>query len=255
MNVLLVDDEYLALSLLGTYLGQLQPADEWRVVGQFQQPLQALDFLSREAVDILFLDVQMPRLSGTELLRALPPGAIRPIVVFTTAYDQYAVEAFGLDAVDYLPKPFSFPRFLQAAQKARAAVLARNARTEAAASVMPVAVMAASAAPPTAEAYLSIRAGGQYRRILFEHILFVEGWSEYVRIHTAQGVITVNERLKNVEAQLAPARFLRVHKSFIVAMAHVESLEGSELHIAAHRIPISRVHRDEALARLFNVGG
>lgn len=246
MNVLLVDDEYLALTLLETYLGQLQPPDDWRVVGKFQQPLQALEFMSRETVDILFLDVQMPRLSGTDLLRALPPGVTRPIVVFTTAYDQYAVEAFGLDAVDYLPKPFSFPRFLQAAQKARSAALARTPRDQAA--------LAATTPALPGTGFLSVRAGGQYRRVLFEQILFVEGWNEYVRIHTPQQVITVNERLKNVEAQLPVEQFLRVHKSFIVAMARVESLEGNELHIAAHRIPISRVHREQVLAMLFNVG-
>jgi DNA-binding LytR/AlgR family response regulator len=175
-------------------------------------------------------------------LRALPPSVVRPAVIFTTAYDQYAVEAFGLDAVDYLPKPFSFPRFLQAAQKARAAVLARQTAVAA----------PAAAAPNTADAaFLSIRTGGQYRRVLFDQILFFEGWNEYVRIHTEQGLVTVYDRLKNIEAQLPTDRFLRVHKSFIVAMARVESLENNELHLAAHRVPISRVHREQVIAMLF----
>ncbi|MBC8085238.1 MAG: response regulator, partial [Hymenobacter sp.] len=113
IRTLLVDDEYLALNLLEGYLRQL---DDIEVVAKIRQPLQALELLGRESVDLLFLDIQMPRLTGLDLLKSL---SRRPVTIFTTAYSEFAVEAYGLDAVDYLPKPYSFERLLQALNKAR----------------------------------------------------------------------------------------------------------------------------------------
>ncbi len=234
LRVLLVDDEHLALTVLETFLRQLDDPD-LEVVGRFQQPLQALELMGREPVDLLFLDVQMPRLNGMELLRGLQP---RPLTIFTTAYSEYAVEAFGLDAVDYLPKPFGFPRFVQAMSKARAAWRARASAGAAAPS---------DAAPD----FLTVKADGRYSRVPFADLLFVEGWQEYARLHTTHGVVTVLERLKNLEAQLPPDRFMRVHKSFIVAIGKVEALEGNELKLGARRIPISRSSRETVLARVF----
>lgn len=237
IRTLLVDDEFLALRLLEGFLKQL-PGNDLEIVGTFQQPLQAFELLSREPVDLLFLDVQMPQLSGTDLLRALP---IKPVTIFTTAYHEHAVEAFGLDAVDYLPKPFSFPRLVQAVNKARATLRAR---------------LAEAPTPPAAAApaFLTVKSDGKYTRLPVDQILFVEGWQEYVRIHTTQGIFTQLDRLKNLEAALPTAQFMRVHKSYLVAVGKVQSLSGNELAIGPHRIPISRSSREQVLATIFRAG-
>ena len=240
LRVLLVDDEHLALTVLSTLLGQLDDEDV-EIVGQFQQPLKALEFMGREPVDLLFLDVQMPRLSGMELLRSLNP---RPLTIFTTAYSEYAVEAFGLDAVDYLPKPFGFPRFVQAMNKARAAWRARAGNETHEPPSLPT-------PPAAAPDFLTVKADGRYARVPFVELLYVEGWQEYARLHTTHGIVTVLERLKNLEAQLPADRFMRVHKSFIIAINRVETLEGNELKIGNRRIPISRSTREAVLARVF----
>jgi len=232
IRTLLVDDEYLALNLLA---GFLQQVPDLEVVAKVKRPLEALTLLAQQPpIDLLFLDVQMPQLSGTQLLRTLTQ---RPVTIFTTAYSEYAVEAFGLDAVDYLPKPYSLERLLQAVGKARQALRLRH--------LPPV-------APP---AFLTVKADGRYTRLPLADILFVEGWQEYVRIHTRrQGVVVTLERLKNLEQQLPAAHFLRVHKSYLVAISQVEALEGNELKIGAHRIPISRDARELVLAQVFGVG-
>lgn len=243
IRTLLVDDEYLALNLLEGFLRQL--GDDFTLVAKCQQPLKALEILSTEPVDLLFLDVQMPQLKGTELLRALP---VRPITIFTTAYQEHAVEAFGLDAVDYLPKPFSFLRFVQAVNKARTVLRGRQLDSKVSVEY--------PLAPPTATdaaAFLTVKAGGRYSRILLDQILFIESLQEYATIHTPTGSIAVTERLKNLEAALPAGRFLRVHKSYIVATDKVGALEGNELSVGAFRVPISRTLREQILATIFGL--
>lgn len=234
IRTLLVDDEYLALNVLEGYLQRLEDIE---VVGKIREPLAALALLGREPVDLLFLDIQMPRLTGTELLRAL---ARPPVTIFTTAYGEFAVEAFGLDAVDYLPKPYSFERLLQALHKARRALHAAG----------PGPALAGPAAP----AFLTVKADGQYRKVALADILFVESWHEYVRIHTATGgVLVALERLKNLEAQLPAGPFVRVHRSYLVAVGQVTALDGNELLIGAHRVPVSRDLREQVLYQVFGV--
>ncbi len=234
IRTLLIDDEYLALNLLEGFLGQL---DDVEVLAKIKQPLQALEFLSREPVDLLFLDIQMPRLRGTDLLRSLPR---RPVTIFTTAYSEFAVDAFGLDAVDYLTKPYSFERLLQALNKARQAL-----RLPA-----PVPLPEAGLALAT---FLTVKTDGQYRKVPLANILFVESWQEYVRIHTVGGVLLALERLKNLEAQLPAGPFVRVHRSYLVAVGQVTALDGNELLIGPHRVPVSRDLREQVLRQVFGV--
>lgn len=234
IRTLLVDDECLALNLLEEHLRQF---DDIEVVAKARLPLQALEILGREPVDLLFLDIQMPQLRGTDLLGSL---ARRPVTIFTTAYSEHAVEAFGLDAVDYLLKPYSFARLLQALNKARQALRENGAAT-------PPAAVGAGAD------FLTIRADGQYRKVALVDILFVESWQEYVRIHTTGGVLVALERLKNLEAQLPAGPFVRVHRSYLVATAQVTALDGNELLIGPHRVPVSRDLREQVLRQIFGV--
>ena len=233
IRTLLVDDEYLALNLLEGFLGQL---DDVEVLAKIKQPLAALEFLGREPVDLLFLDIQMPRLSGTDLLRSLPH---RPVTIFTTAYSEFAVDAFGLDAVDYLTKPYSFERLLQALNKARQALRPAPAGPPEVA--------------PAGATFLTVKADGQYRKVPLADILFVESWQEYVRIHTVGGVLLTLERLKNLEAQLPAGPFVRVHRSYLVATARVTALDGNELVLGPHRVPVSRDLREQVLRQIFGV--
>lgn len=226
IDTILVDDEFLALELLENFVSQVPSL---RVVGRFSSAVKAIEFLSAKKTDLMFLDIQMPQLSGTSLLSILKDP---PATIFTTAFSEYAVDAFALDAVDYLLKPFSFERFLQAVGKAQQRI---EPKTK----------------PGPSEDILSFRADGQLYRIQISDILFVESMKEYVRIHTLQKRYTTYVRLHQIESLLPPETFLKVHRSYIVSVKHVQSLSGNRLLIQNHEIPISRDLKTSITNRLF----
>jgi DNA-binding LytR/AlgR family response regulator len=230
IRTLLVDDEYLALNLLEEFLKHLP---DMEVVGKAKSAMAALDILQRTPVDLLFLDIQMPTLSGVNMLKTLQHP---PVVIFTTAYADYAVQAFDLNAVDYLLKPFSFERFLQAVNKAKehirqSAVGGRQVEDE--------------------RDTLVIKVDGKLVKLRLADILFVEGLKEYVRFVCTNGKYVTLESLKNLEEALPAHTFVRVHKSYIVASDKVQSLLGNMLEIGPHRIPISREKKDEVVQLIF----
>jgi DNA-binding LytR/AlgR family response regulator len=232
VKVLLVDDEYLALNLMEEYIKQL---DDFVIVDKIKQPLKALEILQSQEIDILFLDIQMPLLSGTNLLKVIKNP---PLTIFTTAYTEFAVEAFELNAVDYLVKPFSFERFLQSIQKAKK-LLETNKK-----EVMPSEI--------EKKDYISIKVDGKIRKIYFDDILFVEGLKEYVKIICNSGVYVTFERMKNMEEALPQGQFVRVHKSYIVSKKSALVLNGNMLEFEKYQIPISREKREEIIKVLFN---
>lgn len=236
INVLLVDDEYLALNLLEEFAGRLPGLE---VVGKAKNPTQALELLEQNPVDILFLDIQMPIISGVNLLKSLRNP---PVTVFTTAYSEHAVEAFDLNAVDYLLKPFAFERFLQAVNKAKEALGRRE----------PV---PAPAAPAAAPEFIVVKVDGRLQKIRLDELLYVEGLKEYIRLVCGGGKQYVTfERMKNIEEQLPSQNFLRVHKSYIVAKRHVQAVEGNQLDLGNKiKIPISREKKDEVVSAIFGV--
>lgn len=231
IRCLLLDDEPFALALLEKYAADMP---ELEVVASCKSPIRAIEILQSEPVDLLFLDVQMPILSGVNLLRSV---SRRPLAVFTTAYPQHAVDAFDLDAVDYLLKPFSFERFRHAVAKAREMMLTRQGNP------------AAAAARP--EGFLQIKADRRHIKIPLEEILYVEGWKEYVKIFTEKERFVTLESLSRLEAVLPAAHFLRVHKSFIVARARALRLEGDELLLGQARIPVARARKKAVVEALF----
>lgn len=235
-NILLVDDEYLALNLLEEFAGRLPGLE---VVGKAKNPTQALELLERHPVDILFLDIQMPIISGVNLLKSLRNP---PVTVFTTAYSEHAVEAFDLNAVDYLLKPFAFERFLQAVNKAKEALGRREPSPS-------------SAAPPAEPEFIVVKVDGRLQKIRLEELLYVEGLKEYIRLVCAGGKQYVTfERMKNIEEQLPSQNFLRVHKSYIVAKRHVQAVEGNQLDLGGKiKIPISREKKDEVVSAIFGM--
>lgn len=226
IRCLLVDDEHFALALLEKYLQQVP---DLALVAACKSPVRAIEVLKSEPVDLLFLDIQMPVLSGTNLLRHI---SNRPVTIFTTAYTQYAQEAYELDVVDYLLKPFSFQRFEHAVQKAREVLLLRRS-------------------PAGPEGHLTVKADRKWVKIPLADILYIEGWKEYVKIFTETEKTITLESLNNLENALPAAHFLRVHKSFIIARGRVRQLDGDVLLVGPARIPVARARKRAVVEALF----
>ncbi len=230
IKTMLVDDEYLALNLLETFVEKVPSLE---IVAKTKSPIEAVAILQREEIDLLFLDIQMPTLSGNNLLKTLKHP---PLTIFTTAYTDYALEAFELDAVDYLLKPFAFERFLQAVNKAK--------------QLLPIPATEINSTL-IEKGFFSIKVDGKIVKIYYDDILYVEGLKEYVRIVCKEGRFVTLESLKNLEAILPQDQFIRVHKSFIVAKKQVQSVEGNQLEIGPKKIPISRGKKDTIVRVIF----
>ena len=226
---LLVDDEHLALSLLEKFVADTPGLE---VAATCKSPVRAIELLQSEPIDLLFLDIQMPILSGLSLLKSV---SRKPVTIFTTAYPQHALEAFELDAVDYLLKPYSFERFSHAVEKAM--VLLRQR---------------ADGATSQPDGYLTVKADRQWVKIPVAEISYIEGWKEYVKIYVENEKIVTLESLNNLESTLPPEHFLRVHKSFIVAKNRVQKMDGESLVLIGEtRVPVARARKKEVVAALF----
>jgi len=214
-----------------------------RTTGKFNSPLKAIDLIKSGEVDLLCLDIQMPDITGVDFLRTLSQT---PDVIFTTAYQEYALEGFNLNVTDYLLKPFSFERFLQAVNK----VLDKSgvvARTDADNGPYPL--------PPqtsVAESYLTIRADRRLYKINFADLNYIEGQKAYVTFHTVKGKITALASLKDLEGLLPDNQFLRIHKSYIVAMRDIISLEGNILEVGHVKLPVGKMYKEKVL-NVFNI--
>ena len=235
IKTLLVDDEFLALNLLEEFINKIPDLE---IIAKEKSPMNALEILNRGEVDLLFLDIQMPTLSGNNLLKTLKHP---PLTIFTTAYSDYAIEAFSLNAVDYLLKPFSFERLLQAVNKAKEQLQFRQA-----AMAKPKLVL-----PEKSKDFFSVKVDGKIKKVNFEDILYIEGLKEYVRIVCEKERLVTLESLKNLEDFLPTTNFIRVHKSYIVAKSKVHGLEGNMLEIGNQKIPISRSKREEVVNAIF----
>jgi DNA-binding LytR/AlgR family response regulator len=231
IRCVIIDDEPLARKGLKEYI---QDVDFLQLAGEFDNPLKAADIMMRETIDLLFLDIQMPKMTGMEFMKTLSHA---PMVIFTTAYPQYAVEGFELNAIDYLLKPFSFERFWKAVLKAR--TLKENEGKTAA----PV----ANTAEPD---YFFIKSDSKLIKIFYDEILFIEALQNYVAVHTVSKKHITYLTFRSIEEHLPASRFIRTHKSYIVSAAKVESIEGNDIKIGQHHIPISRTERDAVLQQL-----
>ncbi|KAA9331661.1 response regulator transcription factor [Hymenobacter busanensis] len=233
LTCVIIDDEPLALDLLAGYCEQV-PGLELK--GQFHDALVALAFVQDHPVDIVFVDIHMPRITGLQLVQLLPkPG---PHVIFTTAYNQYAVQSYELSAVDYLLKPIGFDRFLQAVNKVRT-------QTQAAATPLPAAAPPAEAAAlPAAPDAMFVKNEHRLQRVAFDDILYIEGMKEYLMIYTEGSKILTLQSFRRVEEVLPPERFARIHKSYIVALNRIEHVERGKVQVAGRLLPIGDTYRD-----------
>jgi two-component system, LytTR family, response regulator len=231
IRCLAVDDEPLALDILESYISKLPFL---HLVKTCSSATEAMQVLQEEQVDLMFLDIEMPELTGIQFLNILKH---HPLIIFTTAYTDYALEGFNQDAVDYLLKPIPFDRFVKAVNKAQER-LQRNGKT----SKTP-----AAAPAPAEHDFMFVKADYKTIRVDFKDILWIEGLKDYIIIQTKdQKIITLLSMNKMME-KLPDSKFLRVHRSFIVALQKIDSIEKSRIRIGAKEIPIGEVYKDHFL--------
>ncbi len=253
IRCLIVDDEFPARILLKEFIEKVPNLE---LVASCKSGLEALPIIQDGKVDLMFLDIQMPDITGLNFLKMLP---VRPLVVFTTAYSDYAIESYQLDVLDYLLKPFSFDRFMQCVGKAMQRVSESRQRAAQPAPTQQVPAQPQQEAAPN-DGVLIVKADHKIHRIKIDDILYIEGLREYVSIFTRgeggkiEKVITL-ESLKNLEETLPQSLFMRVHKSYIVRIDKVKALYGAQLKIDGVEpyVPIGKSFKDAVQEKLFNV--
>jgi len=228
INCLIIDDEPFARELLEGYVAQLPGL---HLVASCEHVFEALDVLQRQRINLLFSDINMPQVNGIEFLRSLPNP---PYVIFVTASPHYALEGFELDALDYVVKPVSFPRFLKAVNKAVARVASQ-----------PVAVVA------PAPQFLFVKEGNSLQRVLFEEIYYIEGLRDYIRIVLRNRFVVTYLRMSRIEDQLPAAHFIRIQKSYIVRLDAIKALTGNEVELydLPEKLPIGKQYKDLLMSK------
>ena len=221
---IIIDDEPLSRDVLRKYIGEVTDLE---IVAECSDAIEATHQLNKTRIDILFLDINMPGLSGISFARSL---SVSPLIIFTTAYPEYAVEGFELDATDYLVKPYSFERFLKAVNRALERLRENH-----------------SAEGPGGK--ILVKADKKLYAVLFSEILFIEGQGDYIRVHTNQKKLMVHDTIKNFLESLPSEEFMRIHKSFVVNLKQIEFIEGNQVSIGEQTIPASPANRDELLSR------
>lgn len=226
LNCLIVDDEPLARNLLVEYIKKVPYLN---LVKACAGPLEAMEVLRNESVDLMFLDVQMPEITGITFLKTLKK---KPLVILTTAYSEYALESYDLDVVDYLLKPITLERFLRAVDKVseRRASPSTGAPRE-------------RAATESTQPFVFVKDGTKLVKIRWDDILYVEGLKDYVTIHTRQQKIVSLQRLKTLEETLPADQFIRIHNSFIVALQAIDSVHKDKVQIGSVFLPVSDSYR------------
>ena len=218
---IIIDDEELARELLKSYVAKL---DFLELAGSFENPLEAMTCLKTEDIRIVFLDIQMPEIKGTAFAKLIPSTAK---IIFTTAYSEYALEGFELDAIDYLLKPIAFQRFLKAVQKVKSEV-------------------------PVFTDTITIKSGYDFFKVKLDDITHIESDSEYVVFYANGKKIMSYQSLKSLEKTLDPAQFIRVHRSYIVNKSKVTGLKGRDLFLSDVVIPVSDSYAERVKKELFS---
>jgi DNA-binding LytR/AlgR family response regulator len=228
MKCIIADDEQLARKLLESYISKIPSLE---LVASCKNGVEALDILKNGSIDLLITDIQMPELLGTDLVKNLKNP---PLVIFTTAYENYAVEGFELSAVDYLLKPFPFDRFETAIGKAKAIFEGKGKNDVS-----------------LKKDYLTIKADHKLYKVQYSDIKYIEGQREYVSFHTLSGRITALLSLKHLESSLPKELFIRCHKSYIINKRMVDTLEGNSLTIKDKAIPIGQSYKEVVVREVF----
>jgi DNA-binding LytR/AlgR family response regulator len=237
IKTLIVDDEPLALDVLETYISKIP---ELQLVQRCQNALEANEALKKREIDLMFLDIQMPQLTGIDFLRSLTKP---PMVVFTTAYSEYALEGFELDAVDYLLKPISLERFMKSVNRVVDLIeLQRNSQPSNFSEVTPE------------ESFIFVKADKKLVKVNFDEVLYIEGLKDYVIIRMENSRVITLQTMKSLEDKLPQGLFRRIHRSYIVNIGKIEAIVGNMVEVIekgqAKHLPIGKNYRDELLDRI-----
>lgn len=226
IKCLLVDDEIPAIEILEKYASMIEQLE---VVGTCNNALKAFDVLKEQEVDLIFMDINMPVISGIEFIKALKNP---PTIILTTAYREYAIESYEMDVLDYLLKPFGFNRFLKAVDKYRSRNEGRTAENS------PI------------EEYVFFKVNRTNHKVLFDDILYLESLKDYTQIHTKTNKLTVRGNLRTCMKKLPKDKFIRVHRSFTVAISQITSYNQTELIVNETKLPLGMAYR-EAFLQVF----
>ncbi|OQP44803.1 DNA-binding response regulator [Niastella yeongjuensis] len=230
INCVIIDDEPLAREGIASYVNDVSFLS---LIATCESAVEYSKWSPQQPVDLIFLDIQLPKITGLDFLKVIRNP---PMVIITTAYSEYALEGFQLNVLDYLLKPVTFDRFFKSVHKAKDYyhLLTRS--------------QTAASSPAS---YFFIKCGTKYEKIYFDEVLFVEGLQNYITIYTSKGKYITMHSLKMLEeAHLNNEQFIRVHKSYMVAVNKIESIQGNEIFIGAHRVPISRNYREQVLQQV-----
>lgn len=235
-----VDDEPLALEKIVRFIEKVPFLDHKK---SFRNGLEALGYLKNNKVDIIFLDIQMDELTGLQVIGLLD---YHPVIILTTAYDQYALTGYEMDVTDYLLKPFSFERFMKAVNKAGSAITEKNS---------PRQVTIKQDAKASGRAFIFVKTEYRMQKIFLDEIMYVEGMKDYLRIMTPKEGIMTLMNFARILALLPPENFVRVHKSFIVALDKIDSIERERIVISGKYIPIGDTFRQQFFRTIADFGG
>lgn len=225
INCLAVDDEPLALDVIENYI---QRVPSINLLKKCNSAMEAYEFLQQNTVDLIFLDIQMPELNGIDFVKSLQ---VKPEIIFTTAFPNYALEGFNLDVVDYLLKPISFDRFLKAVNKASNVINAEENSVQASSVEME-------------SDYIFVKADQKMVKIKYDDIFYVEGMKDYVKIFTSEKMIVTLQTMKNMEENLPSNLFKRVHRSYIISIDKIKSVMGNSVEIKDKYVPIGQSYKD-----------
>ncbi|TMI61284.1 MAG: response regulator transcription factor [Bacteroidetes bacterium] len=232
LRCLLIDDEPPALKVLASYISNINGLE---IVAQCKNAIEALDVLHQKTVDVIFLDIKMPKILGTEFLKNLSHP---PKVIFVTAYRDYAVEGYELDAVDYLVKPVSFERFFKAITKLNRVIDKETVTTTV-------------EYKPNPEAFVYLKVDKDMKKIFVNDIIYIESWKDYVKLFLSNGKnILVKQSISAMENLLSDHKFMRVHRSYMVSLNKISGYNGLSVQLDAKEIPIGRLYKQVVMERL-----
>jgi len=226
IKCIIVEDERLAQDVIKSHL---EKVDRFELVGTYRNANEAMEGLAQNEVDVMFLDIQLPGMTGLNFLRSLNEP---PLVVLTTAYPEHAVESYELNVIDYLLKPISFERFLKAVNKIADGKLLNESDEN----------------DKATEDHIFIKANSKFFRVGFSTIVYIEGMKDYLKIHTVDNTLITHQTMSDIEKILPPKQFLRIHKSYIIAVSHIKAIYGNSVEMEKATIPIGINYKEKVFS-------
>lgn len=235
INCLIVDDEPLAREIIETYIATF---DELNLVASCEDAMEAMSVLRNKSIDLMFLDIQMPKLTGIEFLKTLRHS---PKVIFTTAHREYALEGYELDVLDYLLKPISLERFVKAIDKFYQLSIDDSSD---------LSIQASHSPSMPDDSYIVVKGNRKMHRINLNDLVYVESIKDYVQIYTKEKSFVVKQQISSLEDILPPSKFIRIHRSYIVALKHIESFSATTIELQNRELPIGRIYKNSTYQAL-----